>query len=248
MSNKIYACLLAVAFGAAGCFTVHQTPYPAVRLSHVDGNVRVAVEGFEATVTDFTPVYGTETVMVSDYDDRPRGPRGRRRGWGPTYFGTYMTETYIPTVRPTAAFVQRATEQLESAGCILRATPAAYSIRVDFNGPYDSENAGWKRFGVDAGTVLFALYDTATYSAAVKVYENATGKLVFHQAYEQEYSACGWSPIWIFGMMEYEKIYPSYIQTWCLNALVDRSMADVSSFLAQHVRPAAPAPAPAVKK
>ena len=55
----------------AGCFTVHHSPYPDVRMSSLPEGRRMAVQltGFAATLTTYVPVYGYETVY------------GYNRGW-----------------------------------------------------------------------------------------------------------------------------------------------------------------------
>ena len=214
----------------AGCFTVHETEYPESVLSRVEGDVKVHVEGFMATVVTYTPVYSTETSFVSG-----GGPhRHHRRGgyYGPRMMTT-TTETLIPTVQQTDVFMKRAQSRLEEAGCILRAAPSQYAVSGEFGGPFNPEGANWRRLAVDAGSVLFALYDTASYTLEVKVYDAGSGKPLFAQNYEQTYSAAGFSPLWLFGMAAFEKINTSYQQSWCLNALVDRATADVSAFLSQ---------------
>ena len=71
-----------------------------------------------------------------------------------------------------------------------------------------------------------------SYTAEVKVYETASGKLMFNRTYKQDYYASGWSPLPIFGIMDFEKVQDSYMQSWCLAALTDRITADVSAWLA----------------
>ena len=56
---KKIICLVPLAL-LAGCFTLKQTEVPGVQLSHApEGrDIRVAVSGFEATVTSYIPIYG----------------------------------------------------------------------------------------------------------------------------------------------------------------------------------------------
>lgn len=234
--------VIAVVFAAtalAGCFTVYETDTPQVVLSKVAGDKKVAVEGFLTTVVSYIPVYSTSTAFVS-------GPhyhgRHYRHYYGPT-MATTQTETLIPQVNTTDAYLKRVQSRLEEAGCILRASPAQYIVSGEFAGPFDPSGANWRRAGIDLGTALFALYDTASYTLSVKVYEQATGKPLFAQNYEQTYSATGFSPLWIFGMMAYENITSSYQHSWCLSVLTDRAMADVSAFLSQLGAQSQPQPA-----
>ena len=117
----------------AGCFTVHHSPYPDVRMSSLPEGRRMAVQltGFAATLTTYVPVYGYETVY------------GYNRGWwhhGRYYAGyygpsTYSTTTYLPQTAPTTAFIERAQEALEGAGFGVNATGATYRVEVKFSGP-----------------------------------------------------------------------------------------------------------------
>lgn len=228
--------MLAVAVAAtalAGCFTVYETESPVVVMSKVTGDKKVAVEGFLATVVTYLPIYTTETGFV-DHGPYYRYGRHHRHYYGPgPMLATTTTETLVPQVGTTDAYVKRAQSRLEEAGCILRASPAKYVVSGEFGGPFDPSGANWRRAAIDLGTGLFAMYDTASYTLSVKVYDQETGKPLFAQNYEQTYSATGFSPLWLFGLMAYENITTSFQQGWCLSALTDRALADVSAFLSQ---------------
>ena len=227
--------LMLSAFVAAtaltGCFTVYETDFPEVVMTKVSGDKKVAVEGFLATVVSYTPIYTTETSFVG------HGPymygrhhRHYRPGPGPM-MATTTTETLIPQVSTTDAYVKRVQSRLEDAGCILRSSPAKDVVSGEFAGPFNPPGANWRRAGIDLGTALFAMYDTASYTLSVKVYDQETGKPLFAQNYEQTYSATGFSPLWILGLMAYDNLTTSFQQGWCMSALVDRAIADVSAFL-----------------
>jgi len=225
--------MVALAFAAtvlAGCFTVYETEAPQVVLSKVSGDKRVAVEGFLTTVVTYIPVYSTSTSFVSG--PHYHGRHHRHYVGGPT-MATTQTETLIPQVNTTDAYLKRVQSRLEEAGCILRASPAQFIVSGEFAGPFDPPGANWRRAGIDIGTGFFALYDTSTYTLSVKVYEQATGKPLFAQNYEQTYAATGFSPLWLVGMMAYDNITTSFQHSWCLSVLTDRAMADVSAFLSQ---------------
>ena len=233
---KNSAMMLAAAMAAtalAGCFTVYETECPEVVISKVEGDKKVAVEGFLTTVVTYASVYTTETGFVD------RGPyyrygRHHRRYYAPSpMFTTTTTETLIPQVSTTDAYMKRAQSRLEEAGCILRASPAKYVVSGEFAGPFNPQGANWRRAAIDLGTALFAMYDTASYTLSVKVYDQDTGKPIFAQNYEQTYSATGFSPLWILGMMAYDNITSGFQHSWCLSVLTDRAMADVSAFLSQ---------------
>ena len=215
---------------AAGCFTLSQSEYPKTELTSVAGGVKLQVEGFQATVIDYTPVYSTSTYVASD----PIwcGPYRRPRYGGP-YIGTYTTETYVPSVRSTDVFLQRAMSNLEKSGCILRAAPARYTVVGTFGGPVAGEWASLNSAAVFIGSLLSARFEMLTYSAEVKVYDTASGRLVFDRSYSQDYYASGWSPIPLFGIMDFEKVHGGYMRSWCLTALTDRITADVTAFLSK---------------
>lgn len=243
MNNRSRIVALALAATAlAGCFTVYETEAPQVVLSKVAGDKKVAVEGFLTTVVSYIPVYSTSTAFVSG--PHYHGRHHRHYYSGPT-MATTQTETLIPQVSTTDAYLKRVQSRLEEAGCILRASPAQFIVSGEFAGPFDPPGADWRRAGIDIGTGFFALYDTASYTLSVKVYEQATGKPLFAQNYEQTYSATGFSPLWLIGMMAYDNITTSFQHSWCLSALTDRAMADVSAFLSQ--LDAQPQPQPAAQ-
>ena len=228
MNAKWFA--LALPALAAGCFTLSQSEYPKTELTSVAGDVKLQVEGFQASVIDYTPVYSTSTYVASDpiwY-----GPYRRPRYGGP-YIGTYTTETYVPTMRSTDVFLQRAMSNLEKAGCILRASPAKYTVVGTFGGPVAGEMAGLKSASVFLLSLFSARFEMLTYTAEVKVYDTASGRLVFSSSYAQDYYASGWSPIPLFGIMDFEKVQGEFMRSWCLTALTDRITADVTAFLAK---------------
>lgn len=234
IAKTLVAAVLATAL--AGCFTVYESDYPEVVMSKVAGDKKVAVEGFLTTVVTYTPVYTTQTGFVDPgpYYYRRHGRHHRHYAPGPgPMLATTTTETLIPNVQTTDAYLKRVQSRLEEAGCILRAAPAKYIVSGEFGGPYNPDGANWRRAGIDLGTALFCMYDTASYTLSVKVYEQATGRPIFAQNYEQTYAATGFSPLWLFGLMAYENLTTSFQHSWCLSALTDRAMADVSAFMSQ---------------
>ena len=214
----------------AGCFTLSQSEYPKVSMAAAPDGTKLQVEGFNATVVDYTPVYSTTTFIGAS--PMWHGPY-RRRYYGGTYMGTSTTETYVPTVRNTDVFLQRAMSNLEKAGCILRAQPARYTVAGSFGGPYADNFATLKSLGVFIGSLLSARFEMLSYSAEIKVYDTSTGKLVFNREYRQDYYASGWSPIPLFGIMDFDKVQGEYMKSWCLTALTDRMTADVTDWLSR---------------
>ena len=75
---------------AAGCFTLSQSEYPKVEMMAVANGVKLQLEGFQATVIDYTPIYSTSTYLAAD--PYWHGPYRRHRRGG-MYWGTYTTET-----------------------------------------------------------------------------------------------------------------------------------------------------------
>ena len=205
-----------------GCFVLSQSEYPEVEMSKVDSGAAVGLTGFDATVTTYVPVYGYETVYHM-------GPY--RRHWGP-YATTYATETYIPQSTRTSAFIDRAGELLEQSGCLLRTENPDYTVDVRFSGPIvtDGEKAAgaaWTLF-----SLLTADYGCQTWTAKLKIYDAKEGRLLMFNDYAQRYSALVWGPIPLFSPAGSDKTSYNMMQSWCLTALTDRTMADATAFLA----------------
>ena len=120
---------------------------------------------------------------------------------------------------------------MEKAGFILRAPSPRYGVEVKFDGPFVSDGeraaeAAWTIF-----SLLTADYGVNTWTAKLKVYEVATGKLLMHCDYSERYSALVWGPIPLFSPAGSDKTSVSSMQRWCLMALTDRAMADATAFL-----------------
>jgi hypothetical protein len=225
--------IIAVSFMAAfaGCFTIKETEYPQTSATALPKGKEVSVklQGFEATVTDYAAIYGYDTVWV------PGRPRGRY-DWRPGYYTTVTSSTYIPRSRITEFFLERAVTSMESSGFVTRATQPDYVVDVSFNGPFvtDSEK------GIEALwlilSILSADYSVQTWTAKVKVYDNKTGKLVFHRDYSQRYEVAVWGPLPLLSPAGATKNTSNAMQSWCLTALTDRTTADVTAFLAGAVK------------
>lgn len=218
--------ILGTAFVLAGCFTISETEFPTVAMTKAPRDIKLQLEGFLATVVDYTPIYTTDTYLVSG------GGFGHRRRYGGSYYTTRTSTTYVPNVHNTDVFLQRAQNNLESAGFILRAAPAEYTVSAVFGGPADHEDSGL-HFLETLGTLTLFFKGGSVSTANLKIYDNRTGKCVFAQNYVQEYVAHGCSPIPLFGMVGYDKLGTSYQRNWCLDALTDRMTADVTAFLSK---------------
>ena len=222
--KKIVPTLLATLL--AGCFTLQETPYPETAMSALPEGKELSVQlrGFKAVVTEYLPVYGYDTIWV---EGRPRG----RYGWTPGHYRTITTSTYIPQVSESDVFMQRAKTLAESSGFTTMAQQPDYIVDVAFEGPFvtDSER------GVSAMWMLLSLlsadYSVQTWAAKLKIYNNKTGKLVFHQDYVQRYETKVFGLIPLFGIASCAETTFDYMQGWCLSALTDRVVADVTAIL-----------------
>ncbi len=207
----------------AGCFTLCETPYPEVEMSNAGENdVSVQVAGFDATVTSYLPVYGYETYYHYG--------RGRRWGyWGPS---TVATQTFVPQTTATTAFRDRATEILETNGFAVKTAKPVYRVEVAFSGPFVTDADR----GIQAAWTILSLisadYGVQKWTAKLKIYDIASGKLLMHHDYSERYQAVVWGPIPLFSPSGSDKTSFNTIQCWCLSALTDRAMADATAFLA----------------
>ena len=217
----------------AGCFTIFESEYPAVEMASAgNADVKVQLSGFEAAVTTYEVLYGYETSY------RYHHYYGYRRNygyWGPS---TVMTETYVPQTRATSAYIDRATEILELNGFNPKTDKPEYRIEVKFGGPFVSDGdraaeAAWTIF-----SLLTADYGVHTWTAKLKIYDVATGKLLMHYDYSERYSALVWGPIPLFSPAGSDKPSTNSMQNWCLTALTDRAMADATAFLSAQAKPA----------
>lgn len=225
MKTKYIALLLASVF-CGGCFTISETPFPEVVHTSVgaDRNLAVQLSGFEATVTTYVPVYGWETVHSST-------PCRRHRHHTHTYT-TVATETYVPQVENTSAYIDRATDILKKCGFVLQSSKPRYRINVNFSGPFVSGSESASTLAWSLFSAFTADYGVQTWTARMKIYDLSTGKVCLFNDYTQKYESYVWGPIPIFSPAGSEKSNYGFMQDWCLAALTDRAMADATSFLA----------------
>jgi hypothetical protein len=227
MKNIILAIVIAVV--AAGCFTLHQAEYPQVQMSRVpEGkSISARVAGFEATLTEYIPVYGYETSYVG-------GGRYGRRGHRHGYITTVMTETHVPQVRATTAYLAKAQSLMEESGFLLRAEKPDYSVEVGFGGPYVNGGEITAEFMWMLCSCFSAEYSVQNWTAKLKIYDNKTGRLIFVRDYTQKYDYAAWSPLFFIGLAGTDEGTYNYMQNWCLTALTDRAIADATAFLVSH--------------
>ena len=212
----------------SGCFTLAQSDYPAVALTSAQpAGRRIAISGFEATYTTYTPVYGYSTVWGAT----PGYYRHGRYHGGYLYPQTMSTTTYVPETGITPAYAEKAQDAFESAGFVLGQTNAQYIVDVKFTGPIITDGNRM----AEAATVLLSLltadYTCETWTARLKITEVATGKVLLLKNYAQEYYATVWGPIPIFSPFSAEAAESSYAKSWSLSALTDRAVADATAFL-----------------
>jgi hypothetical protein len=225
--------IIAIALGVicAGCFTLHQAEYPQVQMTPVPSGktISVRVSGFEATLTEYIPVYGYETSYVG-------GGRYGRRGPRHGYITTVMTETHVPQVRATAAYLTKAQNLMEESGFLLRVDKPDYSVEVAFGGPYVNGGEVTAEFMWMICSAFSAEYSVQNWTAKLKVYDNKTGRLIFVRDYAQKYDYAAWSPLFFVGLAGVDEGTYNYMQNWCLTALTDRIVADATSFLVSQAK------------
>ena len=223
--------LLLPCLALAGCFTLKQTEMPQVQTTRApEGrDVKVAVAGYATTITDYVPVYGHQTVYV---DHGPHYGRHGRRYWGGGHYETVTSETLVPQVRASDAFIARAQTQLEDAGFLVRAPAPDYTVEVTFGGPFVSDDERAVELAWMLCSVLSAEYSTQTWTARLRIYDAKTGRVALAREFSQKYEDCVWSPLFFIGLAGYTENAFNYMQSWCLTALTDRTVAEATAFLA----------------
>jgi len=229
--RKLVAFILPVLL-LAGCFTLHRTEGTPVSMTRApDGkDVKLSVSGFAATITEYIPVYGYQTGYV---DGGWYGRRGRRGGWYGGHYVTTTTETLIPQIKASEAFLRRAQAHFEEQGFLLRAAPADYTVDVTFDGPFITASEQAVEWAWMLCSILSAEYSTQTWTAKLNIYDNKTGRIIFHRDYKQKFEDVVWSPLFFVGLAGYTENTFNYMQSWCLSALTDRACADATAFLAK---------------
>ena len=128
-------------------------------------------------------------------------------------------------------FLRRAQNILEDNGFLLRAVPADYNVDVTFEGPFVSDDELSVEYAWMFCSVLSAEYSVQNWTAKLRIYDNKTGRVVFAREYAQKYDNVVWSPLFFIGLAGYTRNTYNYMQSWCLTALTDRTMADATAFL-----------------
>ncbi len=228
---KLSACAFILpVFLLSGCFTLDQTEMPQVQMSRAPQgrDVKVAVAGFAATITEYIPVYGYQTVYV---DHGPYYGRHGRRYWGGGHYETMTTATHVPQVRASEAFVQRAQTLLEDSGFLVRTPQFDYTVEVTFGGPFMTDDERAVAFAWQFLSILSAEYSTQTWTAKLRVYDAKSGRVLMTKDYSQKYEHCVWSPLFFIGLAGCTENTYNFMQSWCLTALTDQTIADATAFL-----------------
>ena len=210
---------------AAGCWTFGTSEYPQVALAPAAGmasNVVLRVEGFAATFTEYDAVYGYSTVYVP-------GVYGRRH-YRHGYYETVQTSAFVPSVRSTDAYLKRAKTALEDAGYVVAGAPQPdFVIEVNFGGPTLEPGDFGRGLAWKLCTVFFCDYEAEDWTADLRVRDNRTGRIVLHRNYVQRYETKVFGLIPIFGIASCAETSSSFMRNWCLGALTDRIVADLTA-------------------
>lgn len=210
----------------AGCWTFNESAYPETAmtpLANTATNRSVRVAGFESFFTQYDSVEGFQTVYVPGYYGY--------RHFRPGHFETVHSVTYVPQHRSSDMFLKRAQDMFEKAGFTLGGEKSVYTVEVTFDGPLNRMEDDVAKACWILGTVFFCSYDADHWSAKLRIRETASGKLLFHHDYTQDYETNVFGLIPLFGIASCEKTSPYTTQTWCLAALTDRALADATAYL-----------------
>lgn len=215
----------------SGCFTLHRSVVAPVLMTRApEGrDVKVAVSGFAAILTEYVPVYTRTTGFVD------RGPyRGRRGRWYDVggHYETVTSETLLPRIGPNDAFLRQAKALLEENGFLVRAPEPAFTVDVAFSGPFATSGEKTAEWAWMLCSALSAEYSVQNWTAKLKIYDNKTGRALFSRDYAEKFEDVVWSPLFFVGLVGYDENTYNFMQNWCLSALTDRAMADATAFLA----------------
>jgi len=215
----------AAAAALSGCWTFSTSEYPATQISQAPAgtNVTIGVTGFAAMQTWYRDVVTYDTVYVPGYYGRHR--------YRPGYIATVPTSHLLAEAVPTDAFLLRARDLFEKAGYSIGAATPELTVDVVFGGPLVDGGDQAAGLAWMLCTVFFCDYEAVAWTAQLRIRDNRTGKLVFHNDYVQRYETKVFGLIPIFGIGACTETSQGYMQSWCLSALTDRAVADATSFL-----------------
>ena len=245
MSKRAFLVVFAAAGVAAlsGCWSFGTSEYPQVEVTAMPAGaassnaVSVAVTGFAASCVEYEPVYGFQTVYVPDVYGCRHG-RGRpfsQTVIAPGRYETFSTVAYVPQARLTDAYLRRAKDALERAGISVAAPTPDWTLDVAFSGPVTSDADALRQIGWNLCTVFLCDYAAASWTAQLRVRDNRTGRLVFHNDYVQRYETKVFGLVPLLSISSARETTLSYMQGWCLSALTDRVVADATAFFAARI-------------
>ena len=209
----------------AGCWTFNESEYPHVEVTPIAAsatNATIAVTGFKCVFVDLEAASAYSTVYVPGWYGR--------YNYMPGHFETVNTTAYVPVVRESDVFLVRAKELFERAGFSFATTPR-YSVEVRFEGPSSSSSDMNRTLGWMLCTLFFCDYSAQEWVAHLSVRDNLNGKALFGRDYTQRYEANVFSIVPLFGPASCSDTSRSQMQTWCLSALTERTVADATAFL-----------------
>ena len=232
MKNIIVIIVLAGMF--AGCWTFEESVYPETVTTPCGGKdsaattaatFTIGVNGFAAVLTEIEAVGGYTTVYVPGHH--------HRHHYEPGYLETVHTVTYLPQRRSTDMFLKRAKDEFEKAGYRLSDGTPDYTVEVEFIGPRVTQEDVSSDILWNLCTLFFCDYAANEWSAKLRVRDNRDGRLVFYHDYTQRYETKVFSLIPILGPEGCSSTTPAAMQSWCLAALTDRVVADVTAYLSK---------------
>lgn len=229
--SSMFAVAMSAVFTLTGCWTVHHSEFPELEITKApaDQEKRVAIAGFDATLTTYLPIrtYSTSWSYGGSYYRR-----GRWHSDG-YYPSTVSSTTYLPQTNQTTMFAERAADILEANGYVISPTNAEYIVEVRFStAPVVTNGDRTKEALCIVCSLLTADYTARTWSARLSVRDNTTGRLILHKDYAIRGSAAVWGPIPILSPAAADDTSPEEIKVWCLTALTDMALADATAFIA----------------
>ena len=215
-------------FLLAGCWSFNMSEYPKTQIVSLPegSDITLAVNGFSASLTEYAAYHEFRTVYVPGYCGR--------RHYYPGYYETIPSVAYVPQVRQTDQYLRRAKDEFERAGFSVGATTPDWTVDVAFMGPIVTDSDALKQLGWEISTAFFCDYAAASWTAQLRVRDNKTGRLVYHNDYVQRYETNVFGLIPLFSISHAQETSLSYMQSWCLSALTDRIVADVASYFARN--------------
>ena len=224
MRNMLFVAIVAALL--SGCWTFGTSEYPQTEIASAPSatNVTVAVSGFRALQTWSQDVVSYDTVYYPGYYGR--------HYYRPGGVAVVPTRHYVVGASPTDAYLLRAKDAFEKAGYSVGASVPDWTVDVEFGGPLKTTGDQVAGAAWILCTAFFCDYEAVSWTAKLRVRDNRTGKLVFHQDYMQRYETKVFGLIPLFGIASCTETTYDYTQTWCLSALTDRAVADATAFLA----------------